>query len=34
VAAGTSVYNLTKIAENPLEQQVFLDEMTAFLGCG
>ena len=29
----TSVYNLTKIAENPLEQQLFLDEMTVFLGC-
>jgi hypothetical protein len=29
----TSVYNLTKITESPVEQQVFLDEMTAFLGC-
>lgn len=29
----TSVYNLTKIAESPVERQVFLDEMTAFLRC-
>jgi hypothetical protein len=29
----TSVYNLTKVAENPLERQRFLDDMTAFLGC-
>ncbi len=29
----TSVYNLTKITENPVEQQAFLDEMTTFLGC-
>jgi hypothetical protein len=28
----TSVYNLTKIAENPKELQKFLDDMTNFLG--
>jgi hypothetical protein len=29
----TSVYNLTKIVENPAERQAFLDELTTFLGC-
>ncbi|MCX6029919.1 MAG: hypothetical protein NT169_11545 [Chloroflexi bacterium] len=29
----TSVYNLTKISENPQERWKFLDEMTTFLGC-
>jgi hypothetical protein len=29
----TSVYNLTKIAENPGARQAFLEDMTAFLGC-
>jgi len=28
----TSVYNLTRIAEDPAERQIFLDEMTTFLG--
>jgi hypothetical protein len=28
----TSVYNLTKISENQVEPQKFLDDMTSFMG--